>query len=101
MRNTGARVVPWLQDFTLGVDYGPREVRAQIDAARRAGVRKFLLWDPLVTYTSPALTPNARTFADGLAQANASAPASHTQSRHATTPTPRRAMNGRKPDELA
>jgi hypothetical protein len=61
-RNTGARVVPWLQDFTLGVTYGPAEVRAQIDAARRDGINEFLLWDPNVTYTSDALTPDARPF---------------------------------------
>ena len=38
MRGTGARVVPWLQDFSLGVDYGPAEVRAQIKAARDVGI---------------------------------------------------------------
>lgn len=57
---TGARVVPWLQDFSLGVTYGPKEVRAQIKAARDDGVPDFLLWDPLVTYTSDALDRNAR-----------------------------------------
>ena len=61
-RDTGARVVPWLQDFTLGVTYGPAEVRAQIDAARHDGINEFLLWDPNVTYTSDALTPDARPF---------------------------------------
>ena len=57
---TGARLVPWLQDFSLGAEYGPAEVKAQIAAARDAGVRDFLLWDPAVTYTSKALAPNAR-----------------------------------------
>ena len=60
VRGTGARVVPWLQDFSLGVDYGPAEVRAQIRAARDAGVDEFLLWDPAVTYTADALDPNAK-----------------------------------------
>ena len=59
---TGARVVPWLQDFTLGVTYGPAEVRAQINAARHDGIDEFLLWDPNVTYTSDALTPDAPSF---------------------------------------
>ncbi len=55
-RKSGTTVIPWLQDFSLGVRYGPTEVRAQIDAARAVGINEFLLWDPLVTYTSAALT---------------------------------------------
>ena len=55
VRGTGARVVPWLQDFSLGVTYGPEEVRAQIEAAKDVGIDEWLLWDPLVTYTSDAL----------------------------------------------
>lgn len=57
---TPARLVPWLQDFSLGVAYGPAQVRAQIAAARRNGIDEFLLWDPNVTYTAAALEPNAR-----------------------------------------
>jgi peptidoglycan/xylan/chitin deacetylase (PgdA/CDA1 family) len=57
---TGARVVPWLQDFSLGWDYGPAEVAAQIRAARDAGMDEFILWDPAVTYTSDALEPTAK-----------------------------------------
>ena len=57
---TPARLVPWLQDFSLGVPYGAPQVRAQIAAARRNGIDEFLLWDPNVTYTSGALEPNAR-----------------------------------------
>ena len=53
----GARIVPWLQDFSIGVPYGPVEVRAQIEAARDAGVTEWLLWDPAVTYTREALEP--------------------------------------------
>jgi hypothetical protein len=59
VRGSGARVVPWLQDFSLGVQYGDREVRAQIDATRAAGIDEFLLWDPRVTYAGGALVPNA------------------------------------------
>ena len=57
VEGTGARVVPWLQDFSLGVDYGPREVRAQINAAHDDGIDEFLLWDPAVTYDGDALDP--------------------------------------------
>jgi hypothetical protein len=66
---TGARLVPWLQDFSLGVPYGPAQVRAQIQAADKDGVHEFLLWDPDVTYTAAALTPNAPTSTKGLASA--------------------------------
>ena len=61
----GARVVPWLQDFSLGVTYGPAQVRAQIAAARTTGVDEFLLWDPGVTYTTGGLEPNARPETSG------------------------------------
>jgi hypothetical protein len=57
---TPARLVPWLQDFSLGVPYGRAQVRAQIAAARREGIDDFLLWDPNVTYTRTALDPSAR-----------------------------------------
>ena len=57
VRGTGARVVPWLQDFSLGVHYGPAEVRAQIKAARDLGIPEFIMWDAGVTYTSAAYTP--------------------------------------------
>jgi hypothetical protein len=64
IRGTGARVVPWLQDFSLGsVTYGPAQVGAEIEAARDAGIDEYLLWDPAVTYTGAALPPDARTVA--------------------------------------
>jgi hypothetical protein len=54
---SGAAVVPWLQDFsTVGAPYGPNEVRAQIDAATKAGSDGFLLWNPGSTYHADALT---------------------------------------------
>jgi hypothetical protein len=67
VRGTGARIVPWLQDFSLGVAYGVNEVRAQIDAAKAERIDEFLLWDPAVTYTADALRPNAQTVKHGLA----------------------------------
>jgi len=57
-----ARVRPWLQDFTLVwvpenqiVRYGPKEVRAQIDAAEANGVNGWALWDSDNDYTVGAL----------------------------------------------
>ncbi len=61
VRGTGARVVPWLQDFSLGVDYGPAQVEAEIRGARDAGIDEYLLWDPAVTYTAAALPADALT----------------------------------------
>ena len=57
LKGTESRLIPWLQDFSLGVTYGPREVRAQIDAARDRGINEWILWDPKVTYTASALRP--------------------------------------------
>jgi hypothetical protein len=54
-----ARVVPWLQDFTLRVAYGPAEVRAQIDAATHAGLDEWLMWDPFVRYSVGAYDAGA------------------------------------------
>jgi hypothetical protein len=55
--NSHAHIVAWIQDFSLGVEYGETEVRAQIDAAREAGVEHILLWDAATTYTRAALDP--------------------------------------------
>lgn len=53
---TNVTIAPWLQDFSLfGVTYGPGEVRAQIDAARRNGINSFLLWNAGARYQGAAL----------------------------------------------
>jgi hypothetical protein len=58
------RVIPWLQDFTLGKpSYGAPEVRAQIQAAHDAGVHEWVLWNPSSRYTQDALEPTTG-FAD-------------------------------------
>ena len=49
--DSDAVIIPWLQDFSLGSTYGPKEVRAQIDAAASLQLPGFLLWDPKVTYS--------------------------------------------------
>ena len=48
---------PWIQDFDYGGDYGPEEVRAQIQAAYDAGLTSWMLWDPANRYTKDALLP--------------------------------------------
>jgi hypothetical protein len=57
LRRSNAELIPWLQDFSHGHPYGLAEVRAQIEAARRIGVRGYLLWNPLGVYTPGALRP--------------------------------------------
>ncbi|QSH39049.1 hypothetical protein JXR01_01915 [Candidatus Kaiserbacteria bacterium] len=46
---------PWLQDFDYGGDYGPVEVRAQIQAAYDAGLHSWMLWAPSNYYTRGGL----------------------------------------------
>jgi hypothetical protein len=55
MRGSGARLVPWLQDFSLGRTYTLRDVRDQIQAARDAGAEGFMLWNAAGVYTDAAL----------------------------------------------
>ena len=57
MDGSPAALVPWFQDFTLGMTYGETEVRAQLAAAAELGVKDFLLWDAQCTYTGAALDP--------------------------------------------
>jgi hypothetical protein len=67
VKGTGARIVPWLQDFSLGVTYGASEVAAQIKGTRDAGVHEFLLWDPAVTYSTDGVARDARMPSIGTA----------------------------------
>src|SRR3989344_309263 len=46
---------PWLQDFDYKADYGPAEVRAQIQAVYDAGLTSWMLWDPANRDTRGAL----------------------------------------------
>lgn len=55
--NGRTRVIPWLQAFSLGVEYGPGEIRAQIEAAADNGIDSFLLWNAGCRYDPRALPP--------------------------------------------
>lgn len=48
----------WIQDFDYGGDYGPEEVRTQIQASYDAGVMDWMIWAPSNRYTKAALEPN-------------------------------------------
>jgi Uncharacterized conserved protein len=51
-----AEIRPWLQAFTAGwihphLDYGKKEIRAQIEAAGKLGIHGYLLWNPKCEYS--------------------------------------------------
>ncbi|HHY34850.1 MAG TPA: hypothetical protein GX510_04335 [Firmicutes bacterium] len=46
-----AKIRPWLQDFSLNIQYGPAEVQAQIKASYEHGINTWLLWNPGNQYT--------------------------------------------------
>ncbi len=52
---TGCVIIPWLQDFSLGVRYGADEVRKQIKATADAGINSWLLWNASAKYSGDAL----------------------------------------------
>ncbi len=52
---TGRPLVPWLQHFSLDVEYGPAEIRAQIRATAEVSHNGWMMWDPGVTYDAEAL----------------------------------------------
>jgi hypothetical protein len=56
LRGRDTLLVPWLQDFSLGRDYTLEDVAAQIQAARDAKSKGFLLWNPAGVYTRGALS---------------------------------------------
>jgi hypothetical protein len=57
LRGLDTRLIPWLQDFSMGRTYARADVEAQINAARRAATGGFLLWNPSGDYTEEALRP--------------------------------------------
>ena len=48
---------PWIQDFDLGADYGPAQIRAQIQATYDAGLTSWMSWDPSNKYTRGGYLP--------------------------------------------
>ncbi len=60
IEGTGAKLRPWLQDFSIRVPYTPVEVRKQIDAAADLGINEFLLWNARNKYQEDALKSTLR-----------------------------------------
>jgi hypothetical protein len=57
LAGTDTRLVPWLQDFSLGRTYAIADVQAQIQAARRYLTAGFMLWNGAGVYTASVLKP--------------------------------------------
>jgi hypothetical protein len=55
LRDMHVLVVPWVQDFSFTTPFELEEVSAQIDAARRAGAKGYMLWNAEGVYTDGAL----------------------------------------------
>jgi hypothetical protein len=55
LARTRAKIVPWLQDFSLGRTYTLADIQEQIDSARRAKTSGYLLWNAAGVYTPGAL----------------------------------------------
>jgi hypothetical protein len=59
LAGSDARLVPWLQDFSLGRTYTAADGAAQITAARRYPTGGFMLWNAAGVYSPSALAPGA------------------------------------------
>jgi hypothetical protein len=55
LRGRTAKVIPWLQDFSLGRTYTLADVRDQIQAARLEQAKGFMLWNAAGVYSVKAL----------------------------------------------
>jgi hypothetical protein len=55
LARTRAKIIPWLQDFSLGRTYTIADIQEQIDSARRAKTGGYLLWNAAGVYTPGAL----------------------------------------------
>jgi hypothetical protein len=60
VKGTHAIVIPWLQDFSLGVHYTATEVLAQEKGARDNGIDGFLLWNAGCDYDIGAMPVMSR-----------------------------------------
>jgi len=55
LRGRKAKLIPWLQDFSLGHTYSLSDVADQIQAARLEHSKGFMLWNAAGVYTEEAL----------------------------------------------
>lgn len=53
------KIRPWLQDFSMRIEYGPEQVQGQIDAVYQHGIETFMLWNPSNVYTEGVIYTKA------------------------------------------
>jgi hypothetical protein len=64
-----ARIVPWIQGFSMGHRYGPEEARAQKRAVYELGLEDWIFWNAASKYDAIAAgleretAPRAKRFA--------------------------------------
>ena len=49
--NMTTEIRPWIQDFSIEVNYDATMVQAQINALKNLGINSFMIWDPKNQYT--------------------------------------------------
>jgi hypothetical protein len=59
VRGRKAKLIPWLQDFSLGRTYSLSDIQDQIQAARLEHSKGFMLWNAAGVYTVEALATPA------------------------------------------
>jgi hypothetical protein len=59
VRGRSTKLIPWLQDFSLGRTYTLADVQDQIQAARLEHAKGFMLWNATGLYTVKALSTPA------------------------------------------
>ena len=60
--SNAARIRPWLQSFSIRrVRYGPKEIRAQINATYDVGLTDWVLWNASGRYPAGAFLPSRAT----------------------------------------
>lgn len=60
INDSGCIVVPWVQAFSLKVEYTEREILSQIQAAEDLGIEGFLFWNAANKYETVERVLNAR-----------------------------------------
>lgn len=56
--NVDTEIRPWIQDFSIEVNYDATMVQSQINALKNLGINSFMIWDPKNQYTRQVFRQN-------------------------------------------